>query len=209
VPTSDRDLPWLHIVHHLLLCPPCLSGRRPVSHFCSDMLLLTDLVIITALTSFLLIYGFTPQVRRSPVRFALALSPCSRIHLVLRSASGYTSRHTESLLVGQRCSHRPERCEPYSFPRLPCARTPVPSPLLQTRLLPWTVWVAHVPLSFGFSLSNHQAAVSIPPFMSLFPGALQVGASDFVSDNEILIPYLHVPPLSDLLLVLRLPRFWL
>jgi hypothetical protein len=42
VPSSDHDLPWLHIIYRLLLCPACSSGRRPVSYFCSDMLLLTS-----------------------------------------------------------------------------------------------------------------------------------------------------------------------
>jgi hypothetical protein len=31
VPSSDRDLPWLHIVHQLLLCPTCGPWRHPVS----------------------------------------------------------------------------------------------------------------------------------------------------------------------------------
>jgi hypothetical protein len=41
VPSSARDLPWLHIIHRLLLCPAGL-GRPPLFKFCSEMLLLTS-----------------------------------------------------------------------------------------------------------------------------------------------------------------------
>jgi hypothetical protein len=39
--SSARDLPWLHIIHRLLLCP---AGQRrpPLFKFCSGMLLLTS-----------------------------------------------------------------------------------------------------------------------------------------------------------------------
>jgi hypothetical protein len=41
VTSSARDLPWLHIIHRLLLCP---AGQRrpPLFKFCSGMLLLTS-----------------------------------------------------------------------------------------------------------------------------------------------------------------------
>jgi hypothetical protein len=41
VPSSARDLPWLHSVHRLLLCPACCWAPT-VSHLCSDMLLLAS-----------------------------------------------------------------------------------------------------------------------------------------------------------------------
>jgi hypothetical protein len=41
VPSSVRDLPWLLIIHCLLLCPAG-PGRPPLSHFCSEMLVLTS-----------------------------------------------------------------------------------------------------------------------------------------------------------------------
>jgi hypothetical protein len=38
---SVRDLPWLHNIHHLLLCPAGLE-RLPFFQYCSEMLLLTS-----------------------------------------------------------------------------------------------------------------------------------------------------------------------
>jgi hypothetical protein len=42
VPSSECDVPWLHIVHQLLPCPACVPGHRPASHFCVDTLLPTS-----------------------------------------------------------------------------------------------------------------------------------------------------------------------
>jgi hypothetical protein len=42
VPSPDHDLPWLHIDHHLLLCPACGSRCHSVPRFCADILLLTS-----------------------------------------------------------------------------------------------------------------------------------------------------------------------
>jgi hypothetical protein len=42
VPSSDRDLPWLHSINRLLLRPACGPGRHPVSHCRSGRLLLTS-----------------------------------------------------------------------------------------------------------------------------------------------------------------------
>jgi hypothetical protein len=41
VTSFARDLPWLHIIHRLLLCPSG-QGRPPLFKFCSDVLLLTS-----------------------------------------------------------------------------------------------------------------------------------------------------------------------
>jgi hypothetical protein len=41
VTSSACDLPWLHIIHLLLLCP-AEEGRPPLFKFCSEMLLLTS-----------------------------------------------------------------------------------------------------------------------------------------------------------------------
>jgi hypothetical protein len=62
-------------------------------------------------------------------------------------ASGYPSRHTDSLLDVYQCSDGPfpTLCAllfpPRHLPTPLC--TPVPPPLLRTLLLPWTVWIAH------------------------------------------------------------------
>jgi hypothetical protein len=40
-PLSARHLPWLHIIHCLLLCPAG-QGRPPLFKSCSEMLLLTS-----------------------------------------------------------------------------------------------------------------------------------------------------------------------
>jgi hypothetical protein len=42
VPSSARNLPWLHIVHRLLLCCACSPGHHPVSQCFSALLLLTS-----------------------------------------------------------------------------------------------------------------------------------------------------------------------
>jgi hypothetical protein len=59
VPSSERDLPWLRVVHCLLHCPAHGPGRDPVSHFCSAVLLLTGLLITTTLMSVLPMQGST------------------------------------------------------------------------------------------------------------------------------------------------------
>jgi hypothetical protein len=62
-------------------------------------------------------------------------------------ASGYSSRHTDSLLDAYQCSDGPfpTLCAllfpPGHLPTPLC--THVPPPLLRTLLLPWTVWIAH------------------------------------------------------------------
>jgi hypothetical protein len=38
--TGAHDLPWLHIIHRLLMCPAG-PGRPPIFQVCSEMLLLT------------------------------------------------------------------------------------------------------------------------------------------------------------------------
>jgi hypothetical protein len=71
VPSSDHDLPWLRIVHRLILCSACSPGRRPVSYFFSDMFLLTSdwPCYHNCLDDLCLpMYGSTPPVRHAPWR---------------------------------------------------------------------------------------------------------------------------------------------
>jgi hypothetical protein len=84
VPSSDRELPWLHIIHRLPLCLAGL-GRPPLFQFCSEMLLLTSdwPHYCCRLGIPLLVSTSTPQRRHPPARipppFTLTSSACLRI----------------------------------------------------------------------------------------------------------------------------------
>jgi hypothetical protein len=115
VPSTVRDLPWLHLIHRLLLCLAALwvwpmpSWVWLVSicfflfflcHACGAISfpnsvlkcyssLLAGLAITTAMTSFLPIFGSTPQLHHPPVRpsltSTLSFSACFLISLVWRT----------------------------------------------------------------------------------------------------------------------------
>jgi hypothetical protein len=117
-PSSVRDLPWLHIVHRLLLCPAFGTGCHPVFHFYSGN--------VAADTNWprchrLDVLFVDLQIQPSALASSYAPSThlyttflCLLIPLVLRTASGYPSRRTDSLLVGYHCSHSrfPTLCVP-------------------------------------------------------------------------------------------------
>jgi hypothetical protein len=98
VPSSERDLPWLRVVHCLLHCPAHGPGRDPVSHFCFEVLLLTGLLITTTLMSVLPMQGSTPPVRRRPLISTPPFSAC--LPIPFRGPASGRLCCTDLLLIG-------------------------------------------------------------------------------------------------------------
>jgi hypothetical protein len=146
-PDSDREFPWMHVFHQLLLFAARNPVRRPVSLFglicCCQ--LLTGLVITTTLVSCFPIYGSSPPVRHPPVPThlytdslcvpvdSLAFEDPS-LDIPVATRNGCWLNITAVMARFLCCS-----C-PTSFPLPPPLSqcTPMPPLVLLTPLLPWT-----------------------------------------------------------------------
>jgi hypothetical protein len=141
VPSSASDLPWLHIIHHLLLCP-AEPGRPPLFQFSSDMLLLTSIWPHTHRGLGILFADLHPSAPASSYTPSAPLytdfSACFLIHLDLRiHLQGFQS--LKEIAVGYACSHGlfPTQSVSLSRDSFPTSCTYLFPPLaLQTPLLP-------------------------------------------------------------------------
>jgi hypothetical protein len=141
-----------------VLFPGCsvYSSAQPAAS--SDVLFLTSLLTLLLLTS-----DWPRYHHHLDILFDLP-------------APGYPICDTDSLLVGHHCSHchfPTWRCRP-PFPLTP-PHSPAhscPTPLLQTLLLLWTIWIAHLHLSFRVLPLKPQGRCLFPSFRGTVPRCL-------------------------------------